>query len=302
MTQSFERLRGMAIQDRLMADLRYTDIVYGGAGIGLMLLQLPKVPEANSLAVKTGKWLTSKGMDAAGGKRWYMDSSFVRQNYYMPNFSHGTAGVSYFLAKLYQATADKTFLDAALSGASHLAAIENADGWIYHDDRADGKNLYYLSWCHGPAGTARLYYALYQATGDKKWLEKIRKSAQALMQCGIPEKQTPGFWNNQGPCCGSAGVAEFFLELYITLGDKEYLDFSRQVTNNLLAHATQEGNGLKWIQSEHRRQPDFLQAQTGYMQGASGIGLWLLHLYAFENKKETVIRLPDDPWGEGGKR
>ena len=29
----------------------------------------------------------------------------------MPNFSHGTAGIAYFLARLYEETHDKAFLD-----------------------------------------------------------------------------------------------------------------------------------------------------------------------------------------------
>ena len=214
----------------------------------------------------------------------------------MPNFSHGTAGVSYFLARLYQATRDQEFLDAALAGAGHLAAIENRDVWVCHDDRTGRKEIFYLSWCHGPAGTGRLYYLLYQITRDKKWTDKIRKSALAIKQCGIPEKQTDGFWNNQGPCCGSAGIAEYFLDLHKAFGDKDYLLFSRHVTEDLLRRSSHEGNGIKWVQAEHRSRPDLLQAQTGYMQGAAGIGMWLLRLDAFEKKKPVAIRFPDDPF------
>lgn len=294
--QSFGRLNHQAKQDNRLADWRYTDIVYGGAGIGLMLLTMADIPEAKTLAIKTGRALMRDALDAPGGKKWFIDSSFAKQNYYMPNFSHGTAGVSYFLAKLYQTTKEKEFLDAALAGASHLETIENKDAWVYHHDKEGGKELYYLSWCHGPAGTARLYYVMYQITKDKKWLDKMKKSAQALMQCGIPEKQTAGFWNNQGPCCGSAGVAEFFLDLHKVFGDKEYLAFSHHITEDLISRSTQDGEGIKWIQSEHRRQPDLLQAQTGYMQGAAGIGLWLLHFYAFEKKTQTIVKFPDDPF------
>jgi hypothetical protein len=37
--------------------------------------------------------------------------------------------------------------------------------------------------------------------------------------------------------------------------------------------------------------------QTGYMQGAAGIGMWLLHMSAFE-RAATVqpIILPDNPF------
>ena len=101
------------------------------------------------------------------------------------------------------------------------------------------------------------------------------------MQSGIPEKQTPGFWNNVSQCCGSAGVAEFFLSLHRVTGDRTYLEFSKRVAVQLLAKATRDREGARWIQAEHRVKPELLVAQTGYMQGASGIGIALLQLESF---------------------
>ncbi|MBY0436324.1 MAG: hypothetical protein K2U26_19690 [Cyclobacteriaceae bacterium] len=244
------------------------------------------------LAVRTGNQLLSNSYPGEKGVRWFMDSSLYKQNYYMPNFSHGTAGVGYFLARLYQKTNNKQYLDKALTAAAHLEAIENENDWIRHDD-GNGKDVYYLSWCHGPVGTARFYYELYRVTQNKKWLDKIKTAAKALMTCGIPQQQTPGFWNNAGPCCGSAGVAEFFLDLHRIFGDAEYLQFSQMVTADVINKATVDDKGTSWLQAEHRRQPNFLQAQTGYMQGAAGIGLWLMHLYESDKKLKPVIVLPD---------
>jgi hypothetical protein len=51
-----------------------------------------------------------------------------------------------------------------------------------------------------------------------------------------------------------------------------------------------------WIQAEHRVRPDLLVAQTGYMQGAAGIGMLLLHLEAFEKGRGAEIILPDSPF------
>ena len=279
--------------DNLM-DWRYTDIIYGASGIGLYLLNSAQQTTVKKNVVKTGRGLLSSDLGAKKESRWYMDTAMVKRDYYMPNFSHGTAGVCYFLTRLYTLTNEKEFLTAALEGANHLETIENKDAWIYHHDKDDGKGLYYLSWCHGPAGTSRLYYELYKITGDNKWLDKIKRSAQALMTCGIPEKQTSGFWNNVGPCCGSAGVAEFFLELHKIFKDSSYLEFSKHVTENLLQRATTEGDAIFWKQAENRRDPDLLQAQTGYMQGSAGIGMWLLHLDAFDNNYKSIIKLPDN--------
>jgi lantibiotic modifying enzyme len=124
----------------------------------------------------------------------------------------------------------------------------------------------------------------------------VRKSARAVMSSGIPEKQTPGFWNNVSQCCGSAGVAEFFLNLYRVTHDPQYIDFAKRVTNHLLGKTTRDGLGLRWIQAEHRVKPELLVAQTGYMQGASGIGMLLLHLDEFQRGKSPAISFVDSPF------
>jgi hypothetical protein len=50
------------------------------------------------------------------------------------------------------------------------------------------------------------------------------------------------------------------------------------------------------VQAEHRVQPQLLVAQTGYMQGAAGIGMWLLRLDAGERGGTPFVRFPDSPW------
>jgi lantibiotic modifying enzyme len=275
-----------------------TDIISGSAGAGLFLLYIAREfgdAAARKTALQAGLRLVELGRPENGGLKWAMDPSFPRL---MPNFSHGTAGVAYFLATLYQETKRKEFLDAALAGARYLQSIAETGGdicLIFHNE-PDGKNLHYLGWCHGPAGTARLWVRLYQVTGDRVWLDWLDKSARAILASGIPEKRTPGFWNNVSVCCGSAGVAEFFLEIYRLTGKREYLEFSRRVTADLLARAMRDSGGMRWIQAEHRVRPELLVAQTGYMQGAAGIAMWLLHLDAFDRGKKSWIRLPDSPF------
>jgi len=145
-------------------------------------------------------------------------------------------------------------------------------------------------------GTARLFYRLYQVTGDRVWMDWVSKSARAILNSGVPEQQTPGFWNNVSQCCGLAGVAEFFLSLHQVTGNRAYLDYSRRVTTQLLAKATRDPKGMRWIQAEHRIKPELLVAQTGFMQGAAGVGMLLLHLDALERHKKPSIVFPDSPF------
>lgn len=275
-----------------------TDIISGNAGTGLFLIYAARElnePKYLELAAKAGKRLIEVGETLKSGMMWRMDPEYDKL---MPNFSHGTAGIAYFLATLYMETKEQEFLDVARTGALYLINSAYYEGGVclvsHHEP--GGEDLFYLGWCHGPVGTTRLFYRLYEITGEESWLDLVKQGARGILQSGIPEKQTPGFWNNVGICCGSAGVAEFFLDLYRATGDQEYIDFCKRVTADMLDRATAEGQGLKWIHAEHRVKPELLLAQTGYMQGAAGIGMFLLHLDAFGQGKTGRIKLPDTPF------
>jgi hypothetical protein len=54
-----------------------------------------------------------------------------------------------------------------------------------------------------------------------------------------------------------------------------------------------DDRGVRWVQAEHRVKPELRVAQTGYMQGASGIGMWLLHV---SDPTRQAIVLPDNPF------
>ena len=69
------------------------------------------------------------------------------------------------------------------------------------------------------------------------------------------------------------GVAEFFLHAHRITAEEPYLDFCLRITGDHLSKAAEDHGGLKWVQAEHRAKPNFLQARTGLMQGAAGMGL-----------------------------
>lgn len=274
------------------------DIISGNAGIGLLLLEAERWTGDAAwaeLARRAGERLVAVGEPAEGGRMWY-PSATLRRN--LPNFSHGTAGVAYFLATLHERTADRRFLQAALDGARYLEAIatrRNGATVIRHHD-GDGADLFYLSWCHGPAGTARLFHRLHRLTGDGQWLAWVRSLTRGILASGIPEQRTRGFWNNISQCCGNVGVGQYFLDIaraYPDLSDDTYV---LRVADDTLRRATGDGAGLRWVQAEHRVQPENLVAQTGFMQGAAGVGTFFLRLDAVERGAAWPLVLPDSPF------
>lgn len=272
------------------------DVIAGTAGIGFFLLRAAEElgeRRARELATEAGTRLGTLAEPTEHGLDWPMQPGFARR---MPNFSHGTAGIAAFLASL----GEPEPLESSLAGAEHLLAIaERTDGGLrIHHHTPDGTDLYYYGWCHGPCGTARLFRALSRATGDPRWSALERACARAVTSSGLPEERLPGFWNNVSRCCGSAGVIEFMLELFDETREREYLEFARRVARDLVARGTRDERGLRWVQAEHRVRPELLQAQTGLMQGAAGIGLALLRLDGAERGRPTVIHLPDCPHGD----
>jgi hypothetical protein len=69
----------------------------------------------------------------------------------------------------------------------------------------------------------------------------------------------------------------------------------RRAAEDTMRRSTTEREGLKWIQAENRVSPDDVIAQTGYMQGASGVGAFFLHMDALAAKKPRAIVWPDAP-------
>jgi lantibiotic modifying enzyme len=248
------------------------------------------------MAVAAARHLVDVGIPANGGTKWAIAPT-VKSLY--PNFSHGTAGVGYFLATMHQATGERAFLDAALSGAAYLRAVATTDdgGFKVFHHEPGGEQLYYLSWCHGPAGLSRLFYRLGEVTGDAQWPELMKRAAAAIDASGVPEERTPGFWNNISQCCGNCGVGEYFLTLDRLMPNESYGRMVRRVAADTLARATADGNGLKWIQAENRVQPEAVVAQTGFMQGAAGVGTFFLHAdAAASGRRAPAIVWPDTPF------
>jgi lantibiotic modifying enzyme len=236
-----------------------------------------------------------------GGLSWRGFPAFpgLPKDAYFPNFEGGTAGVAYVLARLYSETGKAEFLAAATQGAQHLQTIATVHGnaALVPYRLPDLPDLYYLGFCHGPAGTARTFFELHRITRDPAYAEWTDRLAQGVIQSGIPENQTPGFWNVVCQCCGSAGVIDLFTGLWAANGKAEYLSFAQLVARQLVSRATNlDGKGDRWYQAWTRVKRWEVNAETGYSIGASGVASALLHVHLAEQGKYNAILLPDNPF------
>lgn len=269
------------------------DLTIGAAGVGELFLYAHRSgldSESITWATKIADRLLEVAEETEDGLRWPMMDNLPAQ-YIMPNFSHGPAGIAYFLADLYSETNKQKYLDAALSATKYVQsrAVKKGDGiLVTHHEQPEPADLFYLSTCHGPAGTGRLMYILNQITGDEKWMDWIDANLRGMESTGAPEKRSAGLWNNYGQCCGDSGLGEYALYLYRATGNQDYLNLARRMAKQVLAVANKGDGKLSWTTAEMRIKPEFTQTQTGYMQGAAGMGSFFLHLATIDAEPAKI--------------
>lgn len=282
------------------------DIIFGTAGIGLFLMAAAEAlqePGALELAEAGGRRLFELAEQKPGGFDWALDKTHELR---MPNFSHGTAGIVYFLASLAMATGDSSFSDAAVRGGSFLQSIALTDGrvaFVQHTDPPpagahDHPDITYLTtWSQGPIGTGWTWFRLYQATGDERWLDWLERSGRAMIPSEAPadfeskvKRVPPNFYTWWA---GPPAEGNFFLDVHRATGDDQYLKLAIERMEDTLAHATREEGGIWWAnKSDFGDKPRW----TGLMQGASGVGLLLLYLDGFLTGRKPQVILPDHPF------
>ena len=204
----------------------------------------------------------------------------------MPNWSHGLAGIAATLARAGVALDRPDLVDAARLGAGHLVTLAApaslVDGgfavpreiphWKPDSDE------FTWNWCHGPAGTLGVFAALADAEvaevageSPSSW---VGRCVHSLRASGIPERRYPGFWDNDGRCCGTAGVGSAVLP--------HDPDFAVALADDLLDRAYVDDDRAYWRFVEHRNPEPLLPPGVGWMQGACGIAGYLFEVTAFE--------------------
>ena len=278
------------------------DMSEGAAGAGTYWLYAADEgihPDAEAWAIAAGERLLEVAEPATGGQRWQLmpDIPFPFDT---PNFAHGTAGVAYFMARLFERTKEESYLQAAIAGARHVQAVAEAipgGGHLVPHILDDGKpNRFYLGLCHGPVGTGRLFHLLGEITDDADWRVWGRGLDTGLVSIGAPEERGRGLWNNVSQCCCDAGIGDHAVSLFRATGDEFYKDLALRVAAQLVKTAKIEDGTYCWPQAEHRTQREFIRTQTGYMQGAAGVASFFVHLASTLNGEPVKIQFPDSPF------
>ncbi|HEX5052871.1 MAG TPA: lanthionine synthetase LanC family protein [Planctomycetota bacterium] len=287
-----------------------TDIIFGNAGTALFLLELGQASKQERFvqaARRAGHGLLldavqvpSEADPARKLPTWVL--SMGRAQIHMPNFSHGTAGVSYALARIAAATADEALLQASKAGAEWLLehAVVAGDGlkWAHSDRMPD---VYMGGWCHGPAGTGRLFLLLHSITHEVRYLDAATKGATFIVDYAAAAEKEGG--DGKKPyvppsfCCGVAGVVDFFCDLERVTHDAAHAAFAKKAGQYLVDVAIADGDGRKWLNGQSVPSGAGSADSSGYnvdlMLGAAGEALALLRLLTIDRAEDPVRAMPD---------
>lgn len=312
---ALRRLAGLATPDGWKTTLGYlpasdaplTDIVMGTAGV-VMSAVWAGGEYADEIATVGGEALLRAADRTAAGLDWGIVPGAASRS---PNYSHGAAGIASALAVAGVALRRDDFVAAAVDGARHVLSVGSlADGGfvVPHTIPPSKREVEPLTytWCHGPTGTSQLFAALSYAgvaEVDGHDVDELRQRClTSVFTSGVPERLRPGFWDNDGRCCGTAGVGDVLLDAAQDLGTGERADTlaraARRMGDALVERAVRDAAGARWRFVEYRQEQPLLPPGTSWMQGAAGIAAYLLRLGRFlgTGPDTPVVDRPDQWW------
>ncbi len=265
------------------------ELLGGNAGVALGSLRVGNV----ELAERAVEPYLRLAEETSNGVQWEVRQGVPAR---LHHISHGTLGIVAALAAVGAAASRPDLVELALAGANDVVARnEDDDGFLVpHSDpqyRPDRVERYSYGWCHGPTGDAQSFRLLAAITGDNKWMELTDRCWRTVTASGLPERLRPGFWDNSGRCCGTAGVLAFACDHYIEL--ERDLDFAQVLVDDLCHRSTVDDEGARWSNYEHRETPSDLEPRTGWAMGNAGI---IREMLRFERIRDG--RAPDYfvPW------
>ncbi|MBO3699421.1 lanthionine synthetase LanC family protein [Roseivirga sp. E12] len=280
------------------------DVLGGLAGTGLFLLYAGEELEnakATNMAIGAGETLIARAENEGDGLFWKRGQN---GRFILPNFSHGNAGIAYFLTRLYEKTGDEKFLNAALSAVDYLDNIANTTDDVYlipygFPDN-DWRRPYDIGWAHGPAGVGRLFVLLNRVTSDVKWLKKAEACYNGIVSSNpllTPQSNFGKEPFSTDQRFGLAGVGSFAQELYRLTSDQKYLDFSLQIIEHITTKSVMD-EGRHWSipRFGFMSNAGSITTFNGYFYGNIGYGLLYLNQHFLLKGQRPSVRFVDDPF------
>ncbi|MGW5430313.1 lanthionine synthetase LanC family protein [Streptomyces sp. NPDC004059] len=270
------------------------ELMGGNAGIGLGALSAGDA----ELAVLAMEPYLRTAEQTPAGVQWAHRAGIESR---LHHISHGTLGIVLALARVGRATGRADLVEPALAGAADVVARDQAgpEGFLVPHStpqyRPDVIEPVSYGWCHGPAGDAQVFRLLRDITADPVWSALADRCWHTVTRSGLPRRLRPGFWDNSGRCCGTAGVLALACDRIAEQDDR--YDFAHVLVTDLAARAVRDIHGARWSNVEHRATPSALEPCTGWAMGNAGIVRELLRFVRLSRGGDPryAFTWPDQP-------
>ncbi len=273
----------------------YTGLAHGPAGVGIFLIDLYQATHEQAYLDNakrawnwTARYSINAGTNATTWKRLTTD------NVDYPGWCGGSTGILFFLHRLFDVTGETVYRDALIQTADGFlaTAIDSNDGklaWRQYGPSSALSTIY----CHGVASAAAALEDAYVVTNDARYRNAAMKAAAWIDAAAAPQKSglswhhdPTSIYHFTGFLTGTASVGHTYLRLYRAERNSAYLQQAHAAAAFLESIADHPAAGQsRWLDQLNAQQagdtaPTY---QTGWYEGAAGVGLFFLELDEADN-------------------
>lgn len=245
------------------------DIISGAAGTGLFLLEMHQATRDRSYlegARRLGDFLLERAETRGEGATWKLSAE--GQEYYFVGFSHGPAGIGYYLDRLYGVTSDEHYRVAADKAMRHIEAIALQEkDWVkWYHEQLRRSDRYPSQWCHGAPGMNPFFLEQYSRGAHDEALHWAIVNTRYLIDQGVDVR------HNASVCHGISGNVASLYQMYLLTADRDYLAEVKKGLGTLYARLGVRTDDPVWQRSDR-------ELDLSYMTGLAGVGDFLIALY-----------------------
>jgi type 2 lantibiotic biosynthesis protein LanM len=254
------------VTPELIAADKQLDIMGGAAGAILGLLSLYGVTGEMMVlekAIACGQHLLIHRVSHEGAPQAWQTIGAAP----LTGFSHGAAGISYALLRLYVVTQDRNYLEAALEGIEYERSVFSESNANWPDLRSmaqTGQPSFLTQWCHGAAGVG---LGRLGSCGIAK-----TPAIEREIEIALQTTQRYALQVIDHLCCGNLGRVEVLLVGAQRCSRPDWYQVAFQNATNVVARARRTG--------AYQLFPNLPNSvfNPGFFQGMAGIGYQLLRL------------------------
>lgn len=278
------------ITQKMVVSDRVLDVLGGISGLAFSLTSDPYLLQGQDTAEKVREildWcgthlLSQQTVTADGRKVWPSQEAHKT----LTGLGHGTSGIAMALLRLYQASGDPRYYEAAREAIRYEDAVFDEKAANWPDFRKDFRD---------PAPTSHKFMAGYCAGAPGTGLARLdglaRVDAQDPLSADLLRdiKRSDAFVasmegeSRNHLCCGTAGRVDYLIEKARRQQDPEALAHSRRLLSELIHGKRQRGHyNFHAVKGKYYYNPTLFQ-------GTTGIGYEILRLLAPDRIRSVLI-------------